>query len=56
MPQIGSTEIIIIAIVILILFGGQKIPEFVRSMGKAVREFKKSVKDDEKDDEKKENE
>ena len=47
MPQIGSTEIIIIAVVVMILFGGQKIPEFVRSMGKAVREFKKSVRDDE---------
>ena len=47
MPQIGSTEIIIVAIVILVLFGGKKIPEFVRSMGQAVREFRKSVKDDE---------
>lgn len=46
MPQIGSTEIIIVAIVILVLFGGKKIPEFVRSMGQAVREFRKSVKDD----------
>jgi sec-independent protein translocase protein TatA len=48
MPTIGSTEIIIIAIVILVLFGGKRIPEFVRSMGDAVREFKKAVKDDEK--------
>ena len=47
MPQIGSTEIIIVAIVILVLFGGKKIPEFVRSLGQAVREFRKSVKDDE---------
>ena len=49
MPTIGSTEIIIVAIVILILFGGRRIPEFVRSMGDAVREFRKAVKDDEKE-------
>lgn len=45
LKNIGSTEIIVVALVILVLFGGQKIPEFVRSMGQAVREFRKSIKD-----------
>jgi sec-independent protein translocase protein TatA len=52
MPQIGSTEIIVIAIVILVLFGGKRIPEFVQAMGDAVREFKKAVKDDDPDKDK----
>lgn len=50
--NIGTTEWIIIAVVILLLFGGKKIPEFFKGIGEAVREFKKSSKDD---DEKKEN-
>jgi sec-independent protein translocase protein TatA len=49
--NIGSTEIIIIALVILVLFGNKKIPEFVRAMGQSVREFRKSVRDDEKNKE-----
>ena len=51
LKNIGSTEIIVIALVILVLFGGQKIPEFVRSIGQAVREFRKSIKDDDTQDE-----
>lgn len=45
--NIGTTEWIIIAVVILLLFGGKKIPEFFKGIGEAVREFKKSSKDDE---------
>lgn len=37
---IGTTEIIIIALVILLLFGGAKIPELMRGLGKGVKEFK----------------
>jgi sec-independent protein translocase protein TatA len=51
--NIGTTEWIIIAIVILLLFGGKKIPEFFKGIGEAVREFKKSSKDS--NEEKKEN-
>ncbi len=36
---IGTNEIIIIAIIILLLFGGRKIPELMRGLGKGVREF-----------------
>ena len=37
---IGAGEIIIIALVILLLFGGKKIPELMRGLGKGVRSFK----------------
>jgi len=42
LSNIGSTEIIIIAVIVLILFGGKKIPEMGRGLGEAFREFKKS--------------
>ena len=42
LTNIGSTEIIIIAAIVLILFGGKKIPEMGRGLGEAFREFKKS--------------
>ena len=41
-------EIIIIAILIILFFGGKKIPEFMRGLGESVREFKKGAKDDKK--------
>lgn len=44
MPSIGTTELIVIAAIILLLFGGKKIPEFFKGLGEAVREFKKSAK------------
>lgn len=36
---LGFNEILIIAIIILLLFGGRKIPELMRGLGKGVREF-----------------
>lgn len=42
MPNIGTTEIIIIAIVLLVLFGGKKIPELARGLGESGRELKKA--------------
>ncbi|BCX15101.1 MAG: Sec-independent protein translocase protein TatA [Patescibacteria group bacterium] len=44
MRGIGTTELIIIAVVLLILFGGKKLPELGRGLGDAIKEFKKSVK------------
>jgi sec-independent protein translocase protein TatA len=38
----GTQEIIIIALVVLVLFGARKIPEFARGLGQGVREFKKA--------------
>lgn len=40
MPNLGISEIILIAFVVLLLFGGKKIPELMRGLGRGVREFK----------------
>lgn len=48
MGSFGFTEILIIAVVILILFGGRKIPEFMKGLGKGIREFNDS-KNEKKD-------
>lgn len=37
---IGGTELLVIAIIILLLFGGKKIPELMRGLGRGVKEFK----------------
>ena len=41
---IGSTELLIIALILLILFGGRKLPELGKGLGESVKEFKKSIK------------
>lgn len=41
---VGTSEIIIIALVVLLLFGGKKIPELMKGIGKGVRNFKDGVK------------
>ena len=45
----SGSEWIIIALVILLLFGGKKIPELMRGLGRGVKEFKDSSKEDGKD-------
>lgn len=45
----GFWEIVIIALVVLLLFGGKKIPELMRGLGKGVRNFKDGMKDIEKE-------
>ncbi|MBU0572699.1 twin-arginine translocase TatA/TatE family subunit [Patescibacteria group bacterium] len=47
--KLGALELIIIAFVLILLFGGKKIPELVRGIGEAVREFKKGAKEEKKD-------
>lgn len=42
---IGTTEIIVIAGVALLIFGGKKIPELMRGLGKGVKEFKNGMND-----------
>ncbi len=43
---IGPTQIIVIVVLVIILFGGKKIPELMRGMGRGVKEFKDAVNKD----------
>ena len=47
---LGAWEIAILVLVILLLFGGRKIPELMKGIGKGIRGFKKEMKDDSTDD------
>lgn len=58
---LGLSEILVIALVVLLFFGGKKIPELMKGLGKGVRSFKEGMKevqsgldDDDKESEKKE--
>lgn len=44
MPNIGVNEIIIVTIVIIILFGSRALPNFIRGIAKAIREFRHAKK------------
>ena len=43
--SIGMTEIIVIALIVLLFFGGKKIPELMKGIGKGVKSFKDGMKD-----------
>lgn len=45
--MLGPWEIAIIVLIILLLFGGKKFPELAKGLGKGIKEFKKSVKEPE---------
>ena len=47
--NLGTGEILIIALIVLLLFGGKKIPELMKGLGKGVRSFKDGMSDVEKD-------
>lgn len=46
--RIGITEILLILLIVLLLFGGRKIPELMRGLGRGVKEFKDASKDSDK--------
>jgi sec-independent protein translocase protein TatA len=50
MPKIGLLEVLLIVVVILLLFGANRLPKALGGLGKGVREFKKSLKGDDADD------
>ncbi|NLO72465.1 MAG: twin-arginine translocase TatA/TatE family subunit [Porphyromonadaceae bacterium] len=50
MPTLGATEILIILGIVLLLFGGRKLPELARGTGRALRIFKTEVKAIDSDD------
>ncbi|MDI6045554.1 twin-arginine translocase TatA/TatE family subunit [Flavobacterium yafengii] len=55
MSSIGVTEILVILAIVLLLFGGKKIPELMKGLGSGIKEFKNAAKDsqpaDKKDEE-----
>jgi len=54
MGRLGTWEILLIVLVILLLFGGAKLPQLARGLGESIKEFRKAVKqdDDTKDSDK----
>lgn len=46
---VGPWEIVIIALIVLLLFGGKKIPELMKGLGKGVKSFKEGLNEVEKD-------
>ncbi|RPG81333.1 MAG: twin-arginine translocase TatA/TatE family subunit [Crocinitomicaceae bacterium TMED114] len=50
MGAIGPTQVILIVLVVLLLFGGRKIPELMRGLGRGVKEFKDATQEDQKSD------
>lgn len=52
MGKIGMTEILLILAVVVLLFGGRKIPELMKGIGQGMKEFKKASKFDPADEDK----
>jgi sec-independent protein translocase protein TatA len=52
MGDIGFTEILLILLVVVLLFGGHKIPELMKGIGQGMKEFKKASRFDPDEDEK----
>ncbi len=50
---LGTTEILLIVAVVLLLFGGKKLPELMKGLGKGVKSFKQGMNEPLEDDEKK---
>jgi len=56
MGRLGLPEILVILAVVLLLFGGKKIPELMKGLGSGIKEFKNAAKDDKQPADKKEDE
>lgn len=54
MGNLGPTEIILIVLVLVLLFGGKKIPELMKGLGQGVKSFKKGLNEEEEKKETKE--
>ena len=50
---LGMQEVLVIALIVLLLFGGKKIPELMKGLGKGVKSFKDGMKEIETDDDQK---
>ena len=51
--RVGPWELILILAIVLVIFGGRKIPEIARGLGEGIRNFKDAMKDGSKPEEKK---
>lgn len=49
LPSIGAPELIIVFVILLVLFGGKKLPELGKGLGDAMHEFKKAFEDKSED-------
>ena len=49
MQNIGLPELLVVLVIVLLLFGAKRLPEIARGLGKSIQEFKKGVKDIERD-------
>jgi len=50
---IGPWQIVLVVLVVLLLFGGKKIPELMKGLGSGIKEFKEASKEDDKSSDKK---
>ena len=48
--DVGPAELIIVLLIVLLIFGGAKLPSLARSMGQAAHEFRKGLRHDDNDD------
>ncbi len=53
LPNIGLPELIVVFMIVLLLFGANKIPKIAKDIGSGIREFKKSMSGEEEKEEKK---
>lgn len=51
MAGLGVTELVVILVILLLLFGSTRLPQLAKGMGKSIREFKKGVSEGEEDKE-----
>lgn len=49
---VGPWQVVLIIVIIVLLFGGRKIPELMKGLGQGIKEFKKATKDEDPDDKK----
>jgi len=52
MPNLGVTELLIIALIVLVLFGAKRLPEMGKGIGEGIKNFKKSMKNTDEEKEK----
>ena len=46
---LGTPELVIVLVIVLVLFGGAKLPQMMKGMGEGMKEFRKATRDDEED-------